>query len=123
MSNSNKQVRKDIINKLMRMNPADRARFFTELDAERERHERKEKSPWPRVVKMYAHQSEEVAWNNGEEIGLDMERIGQWCPLYEVEFHVEVQKNGDTKILACDGFMVDYDHPYDGSVFKIRGGD
>lgn len=123
MARGGKRVRQDIIDRLMDLSPAEQAEFFEELEAEKQKRAEKEQQPWPRVVKMYSHQSKETAWSNGEEIGLDMERIGQWCPLYEVEFHVEVQEDGDTKILAVDGFMIDYDRPYEGPLFRIRDHD
>ncbi len=114
----NDQVRDEIIDGLLRLDPAEREAFFAELAQGAARKERRQKSPWPRTVKMYLHQCKESGWSEGEEVGLDMEKIGPWCPLYEVEFHVEVQVGGDTKIVACDGFMIDYTKPFEGEIFK-----
>lgn len=77
----------------------------------------KARSPWPRVVKLYAHQSKESGWHHGEEIGLDLEKIGGWCPLYEICITGEVQEDGEVKFLALDGFMIDYDRPYKGPIY------
>jgi hypothetical protein len=103
------------------MSPEERAVFMEEATKADEAIKQKVNQPWPRITKMYLNQSKEYGWELGEEIGLDMEDIGSWCPGYEVEMLIEVQENGDSKIIACDGFMLDFDRPFTGKVYDPEG--
>jgi hypothetical protein len=63
---------------------------------------------WPRRVKAYLHSSKESTWEYGAELGLSDEAIrGNFLyALSEVEIELEVEENGDYKIVAIDGIPV-----------------
>lgn len=60
---------------------------------------------FPKRIKLYAHRDKESNWSKGEQIGLSEEAIQEnfVYALYEVEFDVEVQENGETRIIAVGG--------------------
>lgn len=100
------------------MSPEERAVFLEEVVKTDEVIRAQQKHPWPRVVKLYAHQTKQSGWHAGQRIGLDMEEIGRWCPLSQVEITAEVQEDGEVNFLACDGYMIDYDRPYEGPLYE-----
>lgn len=69
--------------------------------------------PFPKLVKLYAHEDDEAIdiWSLNKALGVQLDE--RWNPLYEVEFIVEVPKNPEqAKIIAVDGYMLDYDRPF-----------
>jgi hypothetical protein len=79
-----------------------KAEEIAELKARIEELEKPEPSQvWPKIVTMYTHSEKERNWDTGEEIGLSELAIGnllKWV-IGEVEFELEVQEDGDYKIL------------------------
>jgi len=107
-----------MLGRLKHMSADERAIFMEEAARVTKAIEEKAERPWPRIVKLYLNQSKEEGYQDGLTVGLDMEEMGSWCPLYEVELTVEVQESGDIKILAFDGFMIDYDRPFTGDLYE-----
>lgn len=58
-----------------------------------------------RIVKTYAHVSDEEYYSQGEKLGLEGDALSSFAGWgYEIEFEVEVDMtSGETKIISCDG--------------------
>ena len=82
---------------------AEIARQQAALTAEAEQLQAQQTVPWPRRHKVYLHSNKERMWDHGEEIGLDAEGCKTFThALYEVEFDLEVSRDGTCKIIAVD---------------------
>ena len=112
MSKGGKRVRKQIVGQLLDMSEAERQVLFSELKAEEERQQAQAKVPWPKRIKIHIHENEENLYEEAKALGLpDDER---WNPVYEVTVVVEVTENFTSKIIACDGYMLDFNKPFEG---------
>lgn len=114
------QIRK----KFEKLSPEERKEFNDEFEREIEAKRRAAGQPFPKLIKLYVHASEEAieVWDLNKALGFpEGER---WNPVYEVECIVEVPKNpSEAKIIAVDGFMIDYDKPFtqQDKIVKVRG--
>lgn len=73
------------------------------LAAEKEALLDREATPWPRRLKVYLHSNKDSMWEKGEEVGLDEAGCKLFMySLYEVEFDLEVSRDGSSRIVAVD---------------------
>jgi hypothetical protein len=120
LSEHDKQMIRD---RFETLEPAERKEFLDEMEEQIAANRRQREQPFPKLVKLYAHQSEEgmQIWDLNKALGLPEDE--RWNPLYEVEFIVEVPENpSQAKIIAVDGYMLDYSKKFDqhDEIVKVR---
>ena len=118
MTKLSDQKKRAILNDLKGISADERAALLGELQNICAEEEASRAIPFPKCIKLYLHGSEENLYDEARALGIpDDER---WNPVYEVELIVEVTEEFKSKIVACDGYMIDYNKPFKGETVKVE---
>jgi len=117
MAKMNDQARESIINKLKRLPANERAQLLGELKNVCAQEEELRAKPFPKRIVLHIHEDEENLFEEARVLGIPANE--SWNPVYETALVVEVQEDYSTKIIACNGFMIDYNKPFNDVTVKV----